>query len=115
MGRFTGWSSLWNFYLLAFYMVTYWVIVVAFAFVALHLAMTIIEYYMAVMIGAVLIPWGVLQPTAFLTEFSIGWLTGGLVWILVTAAIVGISVPLLQIVTLNTTGGGDPTLYSALI
>ena len=108
MGKFTGWASLWNFYLLAFYMVAYWGIVIAFAFVALHLMVTIIEYHMAVMVGAVLIPWGVLQPTAFFTEFSIGWLTGGLVRILVTAGIVGIAVPLFDLVTLHTTGGGDP-------
>jgi len=67
------------------------------------------------MVGAVLIPWGVLQPTAFFTEFSIGWLTGGLVRILVTAGIVGIAVPLFDLVTLHTTGGGDPTLYSAIV
>ncbi len=115
MGKFTGWASLWNFYLLAFYMVAYWGIVIAFAFVALHLMVTIIEYHMAVMVGAVLIPWGVLQPTAFFTEFSIGWLTGGLVRILVTAGIVGIAVPLFDLVTLHTTGGGDPTLYSAIV
>jgi len=115
MGKFTGWASLWNFYLLAFYMVAYWGIVLAFTFVALHLMVTIIEYHLAVMVGAVLIPWGVLQPTAFLTEFSIGWLTGGLVRILVTAAIVGIAVPLFQLITLHTTGGGDPTLYSAIV
>jgi hypothetical protein len=58
---------------------------------------------------------GVLQPTAFFTGFSIGWLTGGLVRILVTGAIVGIATPLFQIVTANTTVGGDPTIYSAFV
>ena len=69
--------------------------------------MTIIEYNLAVLVGTVLIPWGVLQPTAFFTEFSIGWLTGGLVRILVTAAIVGTAIPLFDLVQFRTTGGGD--------
>jgi type IV secretory pathway TrbL component len=63
----------------------------------------------------VLIPWGVLQPTAFFTEFSIGWLTGGLVRILVTAGIIGIALPLFDLVRFQTTGGGDPTFYSAIV
>jgi type IV secretory pathway TrbL component len=77
--------------------------------------MTIIEYHMAVLVGAVLIPWGVLQPTAFFSEFSIGWLTGGLVRVLVTGAIVGIAVPLFDMLQLTTTPGGDPSFYSAII
>ena len=50
-----------------------------------------------------------------LAEFCIGWVTGGLIRILVTGAVVGISVPLFTLVQLNTTGGGDPTFYSSLV
>src|SRR5262249_48948274 len=46
-------------------------VALAFALVALHLMMTIIEYHLTVLVGTVLIPWGVLQPTAFFSEFSI--------------------------------------------
>jgi type IV secretion system protein TrbL len=113
--RMAGWSAMWNFWTLAPYVLAWWVVVIAFVFVALHLMMTLIEYHMAVLVGTVLVPWGVLQPTAFFTEFSIGWITGGLVRILVTGAIVGIAVPLFDIVTTNTTAGGDPTFYSAII
>ena len=112
---FAGWGSLWNPFVLCTYILSYWGILIAFCCIALHLMMTIIEYNLAVLVGTVLIPWGVLQPTAFFTEFSIGWLTGGLVRILVTAGIVGIAVPLFDLVTLHTTGGGDPTLYSAIV
>src|SRR5215470_2432027 len=56
-----------------------------------------------------------LQPTAFFTEFSIGWMTGGLVRLLVTGAIVGIAVPLFALLKVTTTSGGDPSLYSAII
>ena len=57
--------------------------------------MVVIELYMAVMLAAVLIPWGVVSVTAFFTEFSIGWVTGGLVRIMVTAASDLIPPPLL--------------------
>jgi len=110
-----GWLQPWNFFILSIYTVSFWVVILAFAFVALHLMMTMIEYHMAVLVGTVLIPWGVLQPTAFFTEFSIGWLTGGLVRILVTTAVLGIALPLFDLVTVRTTGGGDPTFYSAVV
>src|SRR5207249_616822 len=83
--------------------------------VAVHLMMTIIEFNLATLVGTVLVPWGVLQPTAFFTEFSIGWLTGGLVRVLVTGAIMGIAVPLFDLLAVTTTSGGDPSAYSALI
>jgi len=103
------WFTLWN------YSAAYWLIVIAFFFVALHLMMTIIEYNLAVMAGTVLIPWGVLAPTAFFSEFSIGWITGGLVRVLVTVAMLGIAQPLFDGVTPNMTGGGDPTWYSSAV
>ena len=76
---FAGWSALKNLPTIIVYVLSYWIIVLAFAFVGLHLMMTIIEFYMAALLGTVLIPFGILQPTAFFTEFSIGWITGGLV------------------------------------
>ena len=51
-------------------------IVFAFPFVALAMMVTQIEYYLAVMLGAVLIPFSIFGPTAFFTEFCIGWITG---------------------------------------
>jgi type IV secretion system protein TrbL len=112
---FKWWAANWFWFTMSFYSLAYWIVVIAFFLVALHLMMTIIEYHLAVLVGTVLIPWGVLQPTAFFTEFSIGWLTGGLVRILVTGAIVGIAVPLFEMVQVTTTGGNDPTLYSAIV
>jgi P-type conjugative transfer protein TrbL len=93
----------------------YYAVLLSFLGVALHLMMTIIEYHMAVLVGAVLMPFGVLQPLAFFGEFSIGWLTGGLVRILVTGAIIGIAVPLFDVLSPTTTAGGDPTVYSSLM
>jgi type IV secretion system protein TrbL len=110
-----SWAAVWNWPMLVTYSLAFYAILIAFMCIALHLMMTIIEYHMAVLVGTVLIPWGVFQPTAFFTEFSIGWLTGGLVRILVTAGMVGIAVPLFTLVRFNTTGGGDPTFYSAIV
>ena len=110
-----SWAAVWNWPNLLTYSLAYYAIVIAFAFIALHLMMVIIEYHLAVMIATVLIPFGVLQPTAFFTEFSIGWVTGGLVRILVTAAIIGIALPLFDLIQFNRAGGVDPTLYSAVV
>jgi hypothetical protein len=97
------------------YSLGYWVIVVSFAAVALHLMMVLIEFYMAVMCAAVLIPWGVVSVTAFCTEFSIGWVTGGLVRMLVTTAILGIAQPIFQDLFVKTTPGGDPSFYGGAV
>jgi type IV secretion system protein TrbL len=112
---FKWWVTSWFWFTLSFYVIAYWIVVIAFFLVALHLMMTMIEFHLAVLVGTVLVPWGVLQPTAFFTEFSLGGLTGGLVRILVTGAFVGIAVPLFEMVRVNTTGGGDPTLYSSIV
>jgi type IV secretion system protein TrbL len=97
------------------YSAAYWLIVLSFFAVALHLMMVLIEYYMAVMCAAVLIPWGVISVTAFFTEFSIGWITGGLVRILVTTAMIGVANPLFEGLLVKTTPGGDPTFYGSLV
>ena len=55
---------------------------VSFPFVGVALMMTQIEYHLAVMLGAVLIPFGIFGPTAFLTEFCLGWITGSLLRVL---------------------------------
>jgi type IV secretory pathway TrbL component len=110
-----SWAAVWNWPMLLTYSLAFYAILISFMAIALHLMMTIIEYNMAALVGTVLIPWGVLQPTAFFTEFSIGWLTGGLVRVLVTTGMIGIAVPLFALVRFNTTAGGDPTFYSAVV
>ena len=58
------------------------------------------------MVGAVLIPFGIFGPTAFLTEFCIGWITGGLLRVLVTAVMVGMGFPLFSTAAVAMTAGG---------
>ncbi len=110
-----GWSAVWSPFTVLSYGLAYWLIVIAFACIGLHLMMTLIEFYLAVMVSVILLPWGVLQPTAFFAEFSIGWITGGLVRVLITAALVGLAVPMITNLKLNPSSGGDPTLYSAVL
>ncbi len=115
LGNMGMWAKGFNPLKVFTFQLAYTVIIVAFAFVALHLMMTIIEFYLAVLVAMVMIPWGILNPVAFFAEFAIGWVTGGLVRVLVTGAIVGVAIPLFDLVTFRTTSGGDPTFYSALI
>ena len=112
--RLLNWAAVWSWPTLLTYVLAYYLILLAFAGIALHLMMTIIEFHLAVMAATVLLPWGGLPPTAFFAEFSIGWVTGGLVRILLTAAMVGIALPLFASIKV-TTIGPDPTLYTALL
>jgi type IV secretion system protein TrbL len=97
------------------YSLAYYAIVIAFGLVALAMMLTIIEFHLAVMAGAVLMPWGIFPALAFLSEASVGWITGGLVRVLLTAAMVGVGVPLFQGLKLTFSSGGDPTFYSGLV
>lgn len=111
--NYDGWQAMWNFPTVVGYMLAFWLVVGAFALIAFHLIITIIEFHLAVMVGAVLIPWGALSQTAFLCEFSISFIVAGLIRILLTAAILSIGMPLFVVLKFTVTPGGDPTFYSA--
>jgi type IV secretory pathway TrbL component len=72
-------------------LIAYWAIILAFLGVTLHVAMMLVEFYLAVMLSSVLIPWGIWRLTSGIAEFSLGWLTGSLIRALVTSAMVGIA------------------------
>lgn len=101
--------------MLSLYNLAWWGIVLAFAGVALHMTMLIIEYHLAVLVALVVLPPGVLRPTAFFSEFAIGWVTGAAVRVLLTAAIVSIGLPLFSRLQFGLTAGGDPTVYTATV
>jgi len=87
-------------------LIAYWLIIASFAGITLHTMMMLIEYHLAAMLASVLIPWGVWRMTAGLAEFSLGWLTGGLIRALVSSAMVGIATPLFDLLNTPLPGTG---------
>jgi type IV secretory pathway TrbL component len=97
-------------------MLAYWVTIVAFGAIALHIMVTLIEFKLAVATGAVLIPWAMLTHTAVLGELSLSWLTAGLVRVFMTVIIAGIAMPLFQVLTVPVaTDGVDPSVVQVTL
>jgi type IV secretory pathway TrbL component len=78
-------------------LIAYWFIILAFIAITAHHMMLLIEYHIALMCAAVLLPWGLWSFTAPLAEFSLGWITGGVVRALVGTAMLGIAFPLFDV------------------
>jgi type IV secretory pathway TrbL component len=78
-------------------LVAYWFVLLAFMAITAHHIMLLIEFHLALMAAAVLLPWGLWSLTAPLAEFSFGWLTGGLVRAFVGTAMLGVAYPLFGI------------------
>jgi type IV secretion system protein TrbL len=113
--RQMGWAAMWNMPKMVLYILAAIAIMASFPMVGVALMLTQIEYHLAVLLGAVLIPFGVFGPTAFLTEFCLGWIVGSLLRVLVTSVLVGAGFPLFSTAVIALTAGNDPTLYSAII
>ncbi|HSX79217.1 MAG TPA: type IV secretion system protein, partial [Candidatus Saccharimonadia bacterium] len=97
------------------YQVAYYAIIIGFFVVALHVMMVIIEFNLAVLVATVLFPWAVFPALAFYGDFVVAWLTGALVRVLLTAAMVSIGLPLFHDLKFTLSSGGDPTFYSGLL
>jgi type IV secretion system protein TrbL len=99
-------------------LIAYWLTVLAFGVMALHVIMTLIDIKLAIATGAVLFPWCVLTHTSILGELSLSWITAGLVRTMLTALIMSIGMPLFELANLQVTprtGGADPTFYGATV
>ena len=73
------------------------VILAAFGAITLHFAMMVVEFYLAVLASGVLIPLAVWRVTSELGEFAAGWVIGGLVRAFISCTLIGIAVPLFQL------------------
>jgi type IV secretory pathway TrbL component len=96
-------------------LIAYWLVVLAFAVMALHVVMTIIDIKLAIAAGAVLFPWALLTQTAILAELSLSWVTAGLVRVMLTSLMMSIAGPLFETANLGVspaTGGPDPKYYA---
>jgi type IV secretion system protein TrbL len=116
--NFGGWGMLWNSGTIMTLLIAYWIIVLAYGVMALHVIMTLIEIKLSIATGAILIPWGVLTQTSTLGELSLSWITAGLVRVLLTSLLMSIGVPLFEMMTLAVsprTGGPDPKIYGAVV
>ncbi len=71
-------------------------ILIAFLAITVHHLFMLIEFYLALMCGHVLIGWGIWRTTAHFAEFSLGWITGGLIRALVSCTMIGLSIPLFE-------------------
>jgi type IV secretion system protein TrbL len=103
---------------LAGVLIAYWLTVLAFGMIALHVIMTLIDIKLAIAAGAVLFPWCVLSHTSILGELALSWITAGLVRVLLTSLIMSIGLPLFEMANLAVTprtGGADPTFYGATV
>jgi type IV secretory pathway TrbL component len=115
----SGLGVMWNWPVFAGYLLSYWLIVLSFAFIALHAVVTILEMKLAIATGAVLVPWGVLTHTSVLGELSLSWMAAGFVRVMLTAFVMAVGVPLFQTLAFPggnpAEGGADPTLYHAAV
>jgi len=97
-------------------LIAYWLTVLSFGVMALHVIMTIIDFKLAIASGAVLFPWCILTQTAILGELSLSWITAGLVRVFLTSLLLSIGQHLFATANLAVTpasGGADPTFYAA--
>jgi type IV secretory pathway TrbL component len=75
-------------------LIAYWFVLLAFMAITAHHLMMLIEFHLALMGAAVLLPWGLWSLTAPLAEFSLGWITGGLVRAFVGTTMLAVAFPL---------------------
>jgi type IV secretory pathway TrbL component len=110
-----GWGKAapWNWPTLVIYVFCFLGIAVAFAVLTVETLIALFEFRFAAMVSAVLVPWGVLTQTAFFAELSIAWVVGGLIRMLITAALVGITITLFDIAVL--VPGEDPGISEAFL
>lgn len=114
LNRMTGFTAIKNIHTILNYSLAYIAIMVAFLLMAFNVALTLIEFHFALMLTTVLLPWAPLAATSFLAEFSLSWLIGMAVRVLIQAAMMGIAFPLFDILTMTLTAGGDPEFWGAV-
>jgi type IV secretory pathway TrbL component len=96
-------------------LIAYWLVVLSFIVIALHVIMTIIDIKLAIAAGAVLFPWALLSQTSILAELSLSWITAGVVRVMLTALMMGVGMELFPMANLGVspaTAGPDPKFHS---
>jgi type IV secretory pathway TrbL component len=79
----------------------------SFLLLTVQVAMTLIEFNLALCFAAIAVPWGVWSVGRVLTEASLGWLLGTLVRVFIMCLLVGLSIPLFSdVMKVNPLGDG---------
>jgi P-type conjugative transfer protein TrbL len=115
IARQTGWAAVKNWGQIMLYRGAYVAVIIGFVGMALAVMVALIEMHLAIMAGIVLFPWGILSYTMFLSELAIAWIAAGLVRMFITAALMGVSVPLFALAALPNVPGTDPDVYGSII
>ena len=112
----TGWAVLLNGPTVLSFWLAELAIYITFVGIALHVALIQIEFYLAILSAAVLLPCIVLTSSTFLGEWVVGWVLGCTTRVFLISAIAAIGVPLFQSLALAPVGGAsaDPTWVEAL-
>jgi type IV secretion system protein TrbL len=110
-----GWgrAAPWNWPTLVIFVICFLGIAIAFGILTVETLIALFEFRFAAMVSAVLVPWGVLTQTAFFAELSVAWVVGGLIRMLITAALVGITITLFDLQFL--VPGQDPGISEAFL
>jgi len=112
----TGWSVMWN----GPTMLSFWLAELAiyctFVGIALHVALIQIEFYLAILSAAVLLPCVVMTSSTFLGEWVVGWVLGCTTRVFLISAVAAVGVLLFQglAVAPGAGAGADPTWVEAL-
>ncbi len=112
---YQGWAVLWNIFTIGILWLSAMGIVLAYGFMAFFVMLVQIEFRLGIMLAAVLVPLGIYQGTAFMAEFGLGVLCGGLVRTFMTTALLAISAPLVRLMIPQLGGNGEPTLETAIV
>src|SRR5262249_20137771 len=112
----TGWAVLPNGPTVLSFWLAELAIYITFVGIALHVALIQIEFYLAILSAAVLLPCIVLTSSTFLGEWVVGWVLGCTTRVFLISAIAAIGVPLFQRLALAPVWGTipDPTWLHAL-
>ena len=96
-------------------LLAYWAIVLSFIGITAHHMMMLIEFYLAVMLASVLVPWGIWRASSGIGEFGLGWLTGTLIRALVESAMIGLATPLFPLLNQPLPGAGFFTFSQTFV
>ncbi|WP_234730020.1 P-type conjugative transfer protein TrbL [Acidocella facilis] len=114
VGQLMGFTSVFNHLVqIIVLMVAWFFVVISFFIVAIQLFITLIEFKLTTLAGFILIPFALLNKTAFLAEKVLGNVVASGVKVLVLAVIVGIGTTLFSQFTVNF-GTDQPTIEDAL-